>query len=71
MMRNNKEGLVILCIYVDDVCCIGEQNAITIAIRDIESIYSIKKVGELSEFIGVTITIKENVMLLSQEDSIK
>jgi hypothetical protein len=71
MMRNNSEGTVIICIYVDDVCCIGEQNAITTAIKDIEAIYAIKRIGELSEFIGVNIETKGNKMYLSQEDTIK
>ena len=32
MKRSNKNGTVMLCIYVDNVCCTGEENAITKAI---------------------------------------
>ena len=69
MMRKNVDGIVILCIYVDDVCCIGDKTAIVKAINEIEGIYSIKRIGELSEFIGVNIQVRENTMYFSQNDT--
>ena len=71
MLRKTADGVVILCIYVDDVCCIGDRKAVTAAINDIEAIYSIKKIGELSEYIGVNIKNEGDMMYLSQQDSIK
>jgi hypothetical protein len=69
MMRKNADGIVILCIYVDDVCCFGDKVAIAKAINEIEQIYSIKRIGELSEFIGVNIEINGDTMNLSQNDT--
>jgi hypothetical protein len=71
MMRVNNIGITILCIYVDDVCVFGIQEAVNLAIKQIETIYSIKKTGELTEFIGVNIEIKNNNLYLGQVDTLK
>ena len=71
MMKINKTGIVILCIYVDDVCCFGTPKAIEQTIKQIESIYSIKRVGDLSEFIGVNIELRNEEIYLSQQDTVK
>jgi Reverse transcriptase (RNA-dependent DNA polymerase) len=71
MMRVSNIGIKILCIYVDDVCVFGVQEAVSLAIKQIETIYSIKKTGELTEFIGVNIKIKNNNLYLGQVDTLK
>jgi Reverse transcriptase (RNA-dependent DNA polymerase) len=70
MMRINNIGIMILCIYVDDVCVFGVQD-VNLAIKQIESIYSIKRVGALKEFVGVNIEIKNNNLYLGQVDTVK
>jgi hypothetical protein len=63
MMKINETGILILCIYVDDVCVFGVQKAVNLAIKQIESIYSIKMVGSLTEFIGANIKIKIKIKI--------
>jgi hypothetical protein len=70
-MRINEAGISILCIYVDSVCVFGVQEAANLAIKQIESIYSIKRVGSLTEFIGVNIEIKNDNLYLGQVDTLK
>ena len=71
MLQKNDDRVVILCIYVDDVCCIGDRKAVTGAINNMESIYSIKKIREQSKYIRVNIKNEGDMMYLSQQDSIK
>ena len=72
LIRRNTKGTVILCVYVDDVCCVGDKEAVKIAIKEIEAIYSIKHVGELHEYVGVTIERRKNgSIIMSQPDTIK
>jgi Reverse transcriptase (RNA-dependent DNA polymerase) len=71
MMRINKIGIVILCIYVDDVCCIGDKNAIEQSIVDIERLYKIKRVGKMLEFVGVNINIVNDDLFFTQTDTLK
>jgi hypothetical protein len=63
-------GTVLLCTYMDDVCCIREQEAILKAIKEIQNIYNIKRVVELSKFIGVNVEDTEDRVVLSQQDTV-
>jgi hypothetical protein len=71
LTRSDVNGTVILCICVDDVCCVGDRSAVKIAIEEIEAIYNIKRVGELDEYVGVTVKKKSNgSIVMSQPDTI-
>ena len=62
--------MVYLCIYVDDVLCIGHDNLIRKVIQDIKTRFSIKEIGKMSEYVGCTINQVENGVYLSQRDLI-
>jgi hypothetical protein len=40
--RNNNMGNLILCIYVDDILCIGEKQAIDFGIKELENYFKLK-----------------------------
>ena len=72
LKRENENGTVILCIYVDDVCCVGDEAAIDEAIAEIEKIYTIKKLGEMKEYVRVTVErTGDQTMWLSQPDTLE
>jgi hypothetical protein len=71
MMRINEVGILILCIYVGNVCVFGVQEAVNLAIKQIESIYSINRARSLTEFIGINIEIKNDNLYLGQVDTLK
>lgn len=72
VLRKTQHGTVIFCIYVDDVMCIGDEGAVKLAILEIQKLYSIKMIGSIQEYVGVTIEEKMNkTVLLSQPDTIK
>ena len=54
MMRKDEEGIVVICVYVDDVLCFGNEESVKEAIKEIEKLYKVKRTGNLGEFIGVT-----------------
>lgn len=72
LLRADDNGTVILCIYVDDVLCIGDQHAINKAISDIASVFSIKQTTEVREYVGCTFlhSLDENTMFLCQTELI-
>jgi hypothetical protein len=71
LFRTDKNGTVILCIYVDDICCVGDEKAVKIAIDEIEALYKIKHVGELQEYVGVTVEKRQDgSIVMSQPDTI-
>ena len=69
--ESQQSGRVILCIYVDDVCCIGDNKAVEETIMQSETIYKIKKVGKLSDFIVANIEIKNEDLFFTQADTLR
>jgi len=71
LSRIDEQGTVLLVVYVDDVCLIGDKDAIDAAINDIEREFTIKRVGTLKEYIGVTVECKTDEIHLTQLDIIE
>ena len=55
---------------MDDACLFGDPQAVYQAKRDISSLFSTKDVGELKEYVGVTVDKSNNTIGLSQPDII-
>jgi hypothetical protein len=53
-MRSDESGTLIICIYVDDVLCLGTQMSIEKGIQDIKKYYSIKRTSKVQEYVGCT-----------------
>jgi hypothetical protein len=68
--RDDENGIVFFCVYVDDCCVIGDKKAVKIAIKEVAAIYTIKLVGPINEYVGCTVetTEREDSILLSQPD---
>jgi hypothetical protein len=58
LKRVSNDGVVYLCIYVDDVLLVGNKNGIVNAKQDIGNKFKIKDVGELNDYVGCMV-IKE------------
>jgi Reverse transcriptase (RNA-dependent DNA polymerase) len=56
LRRSNKYGTVIMCVYVDDALCVGDLRAVEQAILDIETKFKITRTGNLTEYVGCTVT---------------
>ena len=55
LIKRTKEGVVILCIYVDDACLFGPKKGVMEAKEAIASLFNVKDVGPLQEYVGVTV----------------
>ena len=60
MSRTDEHGMTILCIYVDDVLIIGNQEAIDETIKDIEKEFDIRKEGKLNDYLGCIIEFSDD-----------
>jgi Reverse transcriptase (RNA-dependent DNA polymerase) len=65
LSRMDERGTVLVVVYVDEICLIGDKDAINAAINDIETEFTIKKVGTLKEYIGVTVEHKTDEIHLT------
>ena len=71
LKRKGKRGTCYLMIYVDDCFITREKTTVTEALNEIERHFDIKRSRDIEDFIGCSITIRENDIILSQPDLIK
>jgi len=60
LYRNDRNGIVIIAMYVDDCLCIGTKQAIDQAIADIKSKFAIKVDGTFKEYLGCEVRFSRN-----------
>jgi hydrogenase maturation factor HypE len=70
LMRENEYGIIYMGLYVDDILMIGNQSAIDKAVEDMKQQYTIKDLGSIKEYVGVTISNNQQNLTLSQPDII-
>ena len=51
-MRETDKGTVVVCVYIDDVLCTGDIDAIEEFKKDPKQHFSIKEEGEMDEYVG-------------------
>ena len=55
LCRMDDDGIVIFCIYVDDILCVGSKIGIEKTIKKLSTKFQVKRVGELNDYVGCTI----------------
>ena len=55
LYKENDDGMVIICVYVDDILIVGSQQSIEAAVRDLKTNFTVKRVGALQEYVGCTV----------------
>ena len=55
LYRENDDGMVIICVYVDDILIVGSQQSIEATVRDLKTKFTVKRVGALQEYVGCTV----------------
>lgn len=60
LCRKTKEGMVYLCMYVDDILCVGTPEAIQMAITDIREDFELTVDGTLTDYLGCEINFSSD-----------
>ena len=55
LSRTDETGTIIICLYVDDILTVGDKNAINKFHDDIKNIFTVKKSGNLEDYLGCNI----------------
>ena len=73
LRRNNIDGEVILCLYVDDVLCVGDGKAVANTASEMGAKFSIKNQGPLTEYVGCKFisNVDRSKVWVTQPDLIK
>ena len=70
LKRTTDKGTTIIAIYVDDCMCLGDHEAVQELIQDIEARFKIKRMGQLSEYVGAKYKVGRDKIEISQDDLI-
>jgi Reverse transcriptase (RNA-dependent DNA polymerase) len=70
LMREDDDGTVLLGLYVDDILMVGNIEAIEKAVKDLKNQYTIKDLGTIKEYVGVTVSKESKEISLNQPDII-
>ena len=71
MTRTNDEGVVILCIYADDVLLVEDKEAIKSTVEDIKIKFDIRKEGPLTDYLGCIIKFMNKESSIHQPHPLK
>ena len=72
LIRTNNSGTVILCLYIDDICCIGNQEAINDFKRELKKSFNTKEEGNMTEYVGCKLNrVEKRLLVMHQSDLIK
>ena len=51
LMRNDQNGTIIICLYIDDTLCVGNKRAINIFKKEIKKYFVTKEEGKLDDWV--------------------
>ena len=60
LRRENEAGTLIVCVYVDDILCIGDRSAIDSIKIELAKYFSVKDEGRMEEYVGCSV-IRNNI----------
>ena len=52
LIRTTRKGTVVVCVYIDDTLCAGDQQAIDEFKEELKSHFSTKEEGKMEEYVG-------------------
>ena len=70
-MKENKNGVIIICLYIDNTLCIGNAEAIKKFKKEIKKYFVTKEEGFATEYVGCMIKKAKDGIYLHQSDLIK
>ena len=71
LMKENKNGIIIICLYIDDMLCVGNAEAIKKFKKEIKNYFVTKEEGFAVEYVGCMIKKAKDRIYLHQSDLIK
>ena len=71
VMRNDKNGTVIVHLYINDMLGVGDKKALDIFKKKIKEHFATKEEGKVDDYVGCMIKRIKGGILLHQSDQIK
>ena len=71
LMKENENGVIIICLYIDDTLCVGNAEAIRKFKKEIKKYFVTKEEGFATEYVGCMIKRAKGRIYSHQSDLIK
>ena len=71
LIRNDQNGIIIVCLYIDDTLCMGDKKALDTFKKEIKIYFVTKEEGKVEDNVGCIIKKINGGILLHQSDLIK
>ena len=55
LKRTDDTGMLIICVYVDNMLCIGERKAINLIKTELLKYFSVKDKGKMEKYVGCSV----------------
>ena len=68
--RVNKDGTVIVCLYIDDTLITGDEKAVKAFKAELKKYFNTKEEGEMTEYVGCMVKRAGDTIYLHQTDLI-
>ena len=69
-MRKTDQGIVVVCVYIDDTLCTGDKNTIQEFKDEIKTHFAIKEEGEMKEYVGCKVKMTGKKSLIMYQDDL-
>ena len=70
LMRDDDNGSVVLCVYIDDTLCAGHKKALKVFKEELKNFFATKEEGKLDEYVGCQIKrINEKCIIMHHHAS--
>ena len=71
LFRSTEDGMVIVCVYIDDTLCVGDEKAVKKFKNEIKEHFETKEEGKMNEYVGCKVKCtNEKSIIMYQDDLI-
>ena len=70
LMRETNAGTMIVCVYIDDTLCTGDNDAIQEFKNEIKNYFAIKEEGDMKEYVGCKVRRTGKRSLIMYQDDL-
>ena len=70
LWKKSDKGSVIVCVYIDDTLCVGDNEAIDDFKRELKKYFDTKEEGEMYEYVGCKVRRKKRSELIMYQDDL-
>ena len=71
LMRENKLGLIVVCVYIDDTLCVGSKESLKKFKTEISEHFAVKEEGIMTEFVGCSVVREKESLYMHQWELIR